>query len=49
MPELGYVKGNVQVISWRANRLKSDGLPEEWTKIAEWCQKENMMKKKMHD
>jgi hypothetical protein len=46
---LGYVKGNVQVISWRANRLKSDGLPEEWTKIAEWCQKENMMKKKMHD
>ena len=47
IPELGYVKGNVQVISWRANRLKSDGLPEEWTKIAEWCQKENMMKKQI--
>lgn len=23
-PELGYVKGNVRVISWRANRLKAD-------------------------
>jgi hypothetical protein len=25
VPALGYVKGNVWVISWRANRLKSDG------------------------
>lgn len=24
IPELGYVPGNVRVISWRANRLKSD-------------------------
>lgn len=24
IPELGYVKGNVCVISWRANRVKSD-------------------------
>jgi hypothetical protein len=24
IPELGYTKGNVRVISWRANRLKSD-------------------------
>lgn len=24
LPELGYVLGNVQVVSWRANRLKND-------------------------
>lgn len=24
IPELGYVKGNVEMISWRANRLKND-------------------------
>ena len=47
IPSLGYVKGNIQVISWRANRLKSDGTPEEWVKIAEWCQKENMIKKQI--
>lgn len=28
-PELGYVKGNVWVISWRANTLKSDASLEE--------------------
>ena len=41
-PELGYVKGNVQIISWRANRFKSDGSPEEWEEIAEWCKKEDI-------
>jgi len=30
----GYVSGNVQVISWRANRLKSNGTAEEFEKIA---------------
>lgn len=30
----GYIKGNVQVISWRANRLKSNGTIEEFEKIA---------------
>jgi hypothetical protein len=29
VPGLGYVKGNVRVISWRANRIKSDATPEE--------------------
>lgn len=32
-PELGYVKGNVRVISWRANTLKKDGALEEFEAI----------------
>jgi hypothetical protein len=32
----GYVKGNVQVISWRANRIKNDGTSEEHRKIADY-------------
>lgn len=31
--ELGYVKSNVRVISWRANRLKLDGTVEEFERI----------------
>ena len=33
VPGLGYVKGNVQVISHRANTLKSDGTLEEFKKL----------------
>jgi hypothetical protein len=44
-PDRGYVKGNIQVISWRANRIKSDGTPEEWRKIADWCQREEVKRK----
>jgi hypothetical protein len=29
IPERGYVRGNVKVISWRANRLKGDATVEE--------------------
>jgi len=36
IPELGYVKTNVQVISWRANHLKSDGTREELRKVADF-------------
>ncbi|MDE1830696.1 MAG: hypothetical protein KGI25_10285 [Thaumarchaeota archaeon] len=32
--EEGYVKGNVQVISWRANNLKRDATVEEIQKLA---------------
>lgn len=36
IPELGYVKGNVVIISWRANRIKNDGTWEEHAKISEF-------------
>lgn len=32
----GYVPGNVQVISCRANRLKWDASPEELVQLAQW-------------
>ena len=34
-PNLGYVQGNVWVISWRANRLKSDGTADEHRLLAQ--------------
>lgn len=34
-PQLGYVKGNVWVISARANRIKNNSTPDELIKIAE--------------
>lgn len=36
IPELGYVKGNVQVISNKANRIKSDASPEELKLFSDW-------------
>ena len=33
---LGYVKGNICVISWRANNIKSFGTSEEHRKIADY-------------
>lgn len=38
-PALGYVPGNVQVISNRANRIKSDATPEELRIIATYMER----------
>jgi hypothetical protein len=36
IPELGYVKGNIAIVSWRVNRLKSDATIEELKAIAKF-------------
>lgn len=33
---IGYTKGNVQIVSWRANRIKNNGTAEEHRKIADY-------------
>jgi hypothetical protein len=40
-PGLGYVKGNVNIISSRANRIKNDGTLEEHQKIVDYLLKHN--------
>jgi hypothetical protein len=39
VPELGYVKGNVQVISLRANMLKNNGTLEELVAIGKFAER----------
>ena len=34
----GYIRGNIAIISFRANRLKADGRADEFRKIANWVQ-----------
>jgi len=38
-PELGYVKGNIQVLSFRANMLKNNATAEELEKVLEHLKK----------
>lgn len=35
---LGYIPGNVQIVSWRANRIKNDGTKEDHRKIADYLE-----------
>lgn len=35
-PDLGYVRGNVAVISWRANRMKSRFSRDEFERLVAW-------------
>jgi hypothetical protein len=37
----GYEKGNVAIISWRANRIKNNGTADEHRQIAEYMDKAN--------
>jgi hypothetical protein len=39
IPELGYVPGNICVISWRANHLKGNASVHELEKLVLWMQK----------
>lgn len=44
IPALGYTKGNVRVISWRANRIKSDATVEELRAIVRYIEFETCRK-----
>lgn len=35
-PELGYIKGNIMIMSNRANMIKGCGTAEEHIKVAKW-------------
>ncbi len=38
IPERGYVPNNVQIISWRANRIKSNATPAELMMLVKYIQ-----------
>lgn len=40
IPELGYIKGNIRVISYRANTIKQNASVEELRRIADWLEQE---------
>ena len=41
VPELGYVKGNICVISMKANRIKNNATLDDIQKIADWMTSKN--------
>lgn len=43
IPELGYVKGNVNVISHKANAMKSNATTDETRKLLEWMESQDKL------
>lgn len=39
VPHLGYVPGNIAVVSYRANTIKNDATPEELLAVAFWAER----------
>ena len=46
-PEKGYVKDNVNIISWRANHLKNNGTLEEFRKLVKWLEEQEASRAEM--
>lgn len=42
VPEKGYVRGNIMVISWRANHLKGSATPEELCALADFFRRRSL-------
>lgn len=44
IPELGYVKGNVAIISFKANRIKNNGSSDDVERVAKWMKMTEAMR-----
>ena len=47
IPELGYVRGNIAVISWLANNIKNRGTAEQHRRIADWMDSVSQTEKEL--
>ena len=42
IPQLGYVRGNIKVVSYRANTIKQNATAEELRKVADYVERESL-------